>query len=291
MCPSEVAPDSPSVGFVGLGQMGSLLADHLTGWPGGLLVHDLRPDAAAALGDKGAGIASSVEELASASDIICVMVVDDEQVREVLGAALPHVRPGAVIAVHSTIRASTAIALGAQFRDRGVAVLDAPVSGGVAGAQSGRLAIMVGGELAALERCREAFRRFADLVVHFGPVGAGTRAKLARNVANVTAIAAALEAQRLAETAGVDLAKLARVTTHSDAVTGGPSMIMIRAATGPLAEDDPLRPAFAHTRELGEKDLALALEMGAEAGLDMPVARSAYQRLAEYLGLAHEELG
>ena len=66
-------------------------------------------------------------------------------------------------------------------------------------------------------------------------------------------------------------------------------MVMFRETTAPLGADDPLQPVFAHTRDLGEKDLALAMEMGSDVGMELPVTHAAYQCLAEYLGVAHEE--
>ena len=123
------------------------------------------------------------------------------------------------------------------------------------GAHEGTLAAMVGGEREAYERAKPVFARWATLVVHMGPVGAGTRTKLARNLMHFIAYTGAGEAQRLAEAAGLDLRKLARVVRHSDAVTGGPGAIMVRDTTAPMAPDDGLFEIFTHTRELGEKDL------------------------------------
>ena len=121
--------------------------------------------------------------------------------------------------------------------------------------------------------------------MHMGPVGAGTRAKLARNLLQFAAFTAAAEAQRLAEAAGVDLRKLGRVVRHSDAVTGGPGAIMLRPTTAPLDADDPLQEILEHVRALGEKDLSLALDLGAELGVDLPMARLALASFAAGLGL------
>src|SRR5208283_1779644 len=100
---SSVATE-PHLGFIGLGQMGSLMAARLAGCPGGLSVYDVHPEAAGRLVEQGAHAAASVEELAEHAEIICVMVVDDEQVLAVLDAILPRVGAGTVVAVHSTIR-------------------------------------------------------------------------------------------------------------------------------------------------------------------------------------------
>jgi 3-hydroxyisobutyrate dehydrogenase-like beta-hydroxyacid dehydrogenase len=277
-----------TVGFVGLGQMGSLIAGHLVDRPGDLVVHDIRPEATAPLAERGATVATSLAEVGAAADVISVMVLDDAQVVGVFDGLLASARPGTVIAIHSTIRPETAVVCAERAATAGVDVLDAPVSGGAAGAAAGRLAVMVGGDRAAYERCREVFRCWAELVMHFGPVGAGTRAKIARNLIGFTSYCAAAEAQRLAEASGVDIAKLGAVVRHTDAVTGGPGAVMVRTTTAPLAADDPLREIFVHTRLLGEKDLALAVEMGEALDVDVPFARLALDRLGTGLGLDEE---
>jgi len=245
----------------------------------------VRAEATAPLAERGATVAASVAELGAACDVVSVMVLDDAQVRTVVAELLTDPRPGAVIAVHSTIRAETAEELAATAATHGVALLDAPVSGGFIGAHEGTLAVMVGGDRSAYERARDVFARWASLVVHMGPAGAGTRTKLARNLMHFVAFTAAFEAQRLAEAAGLDLGKLARVVRHSDSVTGGPGAIMVRSATGPLAPDDPLFDIFSHTRDLGHKDLTLALELADALGLHLPLARQALADFAPGLGL------
>lgn len=274
-----------AVGFVGLGQIGAPMAGRLADWPGGLHVFDLRPEAVAPLVDQGATAAPSVAALGAACDVVEVMVLDDAQVRAVVGELLTTARPGTVIAVHSTIRAETAEELAALAAEQGVEVFDVPVSGGAMGAAEGTLAAMVGGDRAAYERVKDVFACWASLVVHMGPPGAGTRTKLARNLMHFVAFTAAGEAQRLAEAAGLDLRKLARVVRHSDAVTGGPGAIMVRDTTAPMADDDVLRPIFEHTRALGEKDLALALELAAEHDLHLPLAEQAQRDFGPSLGL------
>jgi 3-hydroxyisobutyrate dehydrogenase-like beta-hydroxyacid dehydrogenase len=296
-----------AVGFIGLGQIGAPMAMRLAGWPGGLIVHDARPDAMAPLADAGARTAASVAEVAAAAEIISVMVRDDGQVRDVVRAVAQTAadRPGGprdracrpeqehlrvIVAVHATIGPDTAAELAAEAAETGVEVVDAPVSGGFMGAQSGRLAVMVGGSRAAYERCREPFGCWADLIMHMGPVGAGTRAKLARNLLHFAAFTAAAEAQRLAEAAGIDLRKLAKVVRHSDAVTGGPGMIMLRPTTAPLDAGDPLREILENVRALAEKDLSLALQLGAGLGVDLPMARLALASFAAGLGLPDTKL-
>lgn len=274
-----------AVGFVGLGNIGAPIAKRLLGRPEGLVVYDVRSEACEPFAAEGTTVAASLSDLASTCDVISVMVLDDAQVRDVVSQMLPTCRPETVIAIHSTISESTALDVAQQAARSSVHVVDAPVSGGAMGAADGTLAVMVGGERPAYEKCKDVFKAWASLVLHMGPVGSGTRTKIARNLLTFVGYAAAAESQRLAEAAGVDLRKLAAVVRQSDAVTGGPSAIMIRETTATLAADDPLRPILDHTYALGAKDLALAIELGAELGVDMAFSRLAADRLAAGLGL------
>jgi 3-hydroxyisobutyrate dehydrogenase-like beta-hydroxyacid dehydrogenase len=278
-----IASDSPTTGWIGLGQMGSPMAEHLV--PSGLIVYDTRAEAMAPLVEKGAKAAASPAEVAGAADLVSVMVRDDGQVNEVAEELIASARPGTVLAIHSTIHAETAVKLAARAEPYGIHVVDAPVSGGSMGATAGSLAVMVGGTDEAFERCKESFGAWADLILHMGPVGAGTHTKLARNLLHFAAFTAAAEAQRLAEAAGVSLRKLGRVVRHSDAVTGGPGAIMIRSTTAPLDPHDPLYEIMRHVQALGEKDLILALELAEQLGLDTPLARMSLDRFATGLGL------
>ena len=209
----------PTVGFVGLGNIGGAMASRLVSWPGGLVVHDVRDEATEPFVAQGAAAAESLADLATRCDVISVVVLTDEQVRSVVAGLLPPARPGTVIAIHSTIETGTAEELAASAAAQGVHVLDAPVSGGAIGAAEGTLAAMVGGSREAYELAKPVFSAWASLVVHLGEAGSGTRAKLARNLLTFAGFAAAAEAQRLAEAAGIDLRKLAAVVRHSDGVT------------------------------------------------------------------------
>ena len=276
-------------GFVGLGNIGRPMALRLADWPDGLWVCDLDATATAALEGAGAKVAATPREVAERASCISVMVRDDEQVREVVAGILAGAAAGTVVLVHSTVHPDTVAELVTLAAPRGVHVLDAPVSGGAPGAQQGRLAIMVGGDPAAFETCRPALERMGDLVLHLGPAGAGTAAKLARNLMHFAAFTAAMEASALAEAAGIDPATLGAIVRHTDAVTGGPGAILHRDTAAPLAADDPWRPIMQHVRELGEKDLTLALELARRLDIDVPMARLALARLAIGLGLVEEE--
>lgn len=280
----------PGVGFIGLGQIGAPMARRLLDAPGGLTVCDAVAAATEPFASAGAHVAATPAELAERAGVISVMVRDDAQVTDVLlgdDGICSSARQGTVVAIHSTVEADTPARLADAAAGFGVRVVDAPVSGGAIGAHEGTLAVMVGGDDHAVEAARPVLERLGTLVAHLGPIGAGTRAKLARNLVTFASFAAVGEAMRLAEAAGVDLAKLGEVVRHSDRITGGPGAIMLRRETGPLPDDDGLRPIFEHTRGLGEKDLQLALGLGSELGVDLPIAAVAVDRLAAALGVPH----
>jgi 3-hydroxyisobutyrate dehydrogenase-like beta-hydroxyacid dehydrogenase len=265
------------VGFVGLGNIGRPMALRLTDLD--VRVHDVRPEPVAVLVEAGAAAAGSVAELADA-DLVCVMVRDDDQVRSVAAELLAS-GGSPVVAVHSTVAPSTP----AELEALGLRVLDAPVSGGPMGAADGKLAIMVGGDEAAYTVAEPVLARMGSKVAHAGPVGAGTRMKLARNLIHFVAFTAVTEAQRLAEACGLDLVALGEVVRHTDAITGGPGAIMYRDTTAPLEHDDFWWGVLDHVRALGEKDLTFAIELAVTLGVDVPLAQLSRERLATGLGV------
>jgi 3-hydroxyisobutyrate dehydrogenase-like beta-hydroxyacid dehydrogenase len=265
------------VGFVGLGNIGKPMALRLAATVE-LWVYDVVPAAAEEV--KGATVATSVADVASRVDVLCVMVRDDDQVRAVAAEALTVATPPIVV-IHSTVAPSTP----AELADLGLRVLDAPVSGGPMGAADGSLAIMVGGSAADYAVAEPVLARMGSKVVHAGPLGAGTKMKLARNLIHFVAFTAVTEAQRLAEASGLDLKALGEVVRHTDAVTGGPGAIMYRDTTAPLDTDDFWWGVFDHVRALGEKDLSFAIELADTLGVDVPLARLAREGLGKGLGL------
>lgn len=282
------APTVSPVGYIGLGNIGAPMAKRLLDWPGGLVVYDTRPEALEPFAKAGATVATSPREVAERAEVISVTVLDDQQVCDVVTGPqgiLRGARPGTVVAVHSTISDVTATELAEQCAASNVELVDAPVSGGAPGAHKGTLAVMVGGTDHAFDKVRAPFGHWAGLVVHAGPVGAGTRMKLARNLLHFVSFAAVAEAQRLAEAAGLDLLDLGKVVRHSDAITGGPGAIMLRDSAAAVEESDGWYSILTHVRNLGEKDLALALGLGQRLDVDLPLARLALSGLGPGLGV------
>lgn len=276
------------IGFIGLGNIGAPMARRLLDRPDELVVLDVAAAATAPFAAEGATVAATPAELAARARVISIVVRDEAQVAEVLDGPdglLAGAAAGTVVAVHSTISAEGAVALAERAAAAGVDLVDAPISGGAMGAHEGTLVVMVGGSDDAVERARPVLERYASLVVHCGPVGQGTRMKIARNLITFASFAAVGEAQRLAQAAGLDVAALGDVVRHSDRVTGGAGAIMLRPDASVMADDDGLRPIFAHTAALGTKDLDLAAELGDGLDVDTPVAELARRLLAPALGL------
>jgi 3-hydroxyisobutyrate dehydrogenase len=276
-------------GFIGLGNIGKPMALRLASWPGGLTVYDVVPEATKEAEQAGARVAESVAGLAAECDVVCVMVNTDEQVRDVMGEVLGAARSGTTVAVHSTISPDLPPRLEDLAGRHDLLFVDAPVSGGAMGAADGSLAIMVGGTDAAYDAVKEPFALMGSEVVHCGPAGSGTAAKLARNLLHFVAFTATGEAQRLAEAAGIDLVALGRIVRHTDSITGGPGAIMHRDTTAPLAPDDGWTSIFEHVRAIGEKDLTHAVELADRLGVEVPMAHFALDNLGAALGLPKED--
>ncbi|HWJ11597.1 MAG TPA: NAD(P)-dependent oxidoreductase [Nocardioides sp.] len=277
------------VGFIGLGNIGKPMALRLAQQQEAadleLHVYDVAPDPLAEAARAGAKVAGSVAELAGGVDVLCVMVRDDDQVRDVLGEVLGVAGDRLTVVIHSTVAPTTPAELEATAGRHGVRVLDAPVSGGAMGAADGSLALMVGGSDEAFAAASPVLESLGSKVVHAGPIGAGTKFKLARNLMHFVAFTAATEAQRLAEAAGLSIKDLGDVVRHTDAITGGPGAIMHRETTAQLEPGDFWHGVFGNVNSLGVKDLGFAIQLAHELGVDVPLAELAIERLGPGLGL------
>lgn len=173
--------DLPVVGFVGLGSQGGPMARRIVegGFP--LILWARRAESLEPYRDKAATFAADLAELAAKSDIACICVVDDAGVRQVVDIVLPAMRSGSVLVIHSTIHPESCKAIAAEGLAKGVAVIDAPVSGGGGGAAAGTLTVMVGGDAGAFGRVKPVMETYAGAIVHLGDVGAGQLAKIVNN--------------------------------------------------------------------------------------------------------------
>ncbi len=287
--PSGEPGTQPSVGVIGLGDIGNGVATSLVreGFP--LVVCDVRPEATDPYADS-ATVASSPADLVRRSDVVVVAVVNDEQVHAVLSGpdgGLAAAGPGTTFVVVSTISSPCVQAIGAEAAGLGVAVLDCGVSGGPTAAASGDLVCMVGGDPPVIERVQPVFDAIGSLTVTMGPFGAGLAAKLARNLVTYGSWLAAYEAQRLAEAAGIGLTDLAAVIRASDAHIGGASRLMFRSTAAPFTDQDDqgLVDAMRAGASLAHKDLAAALELARSLGVELPLAAMTEGRCDEMFGL------
>ena len=199
------SPGSTPVAFAGLGNIGRPMALALirAGWS--LTVYDPVPEKATALGDEGASVASSPEELSSC-EVLVLAVPDDAAVESLLDGPkgwLAQEGADRTVVVHSTVLPATASRLAEAASDCGVGLLDAPVSGGADRAEQGDLTIMVGGDEKVLERVRPLLETEGSLIRLVGPAGAGAATKLANQLMMLSALAGAHEALELAAAHGV----------------------------------------------------------------------------------------
>ncbi len=263
-----------TVAFIGLGSMGLPLARLIVQAGLDLAVYDPVPDAMAAL-DGRARTASSAADAADGADIVCLCVRDDKQVREVVAGLGDSLAAGAVLMIHSTVSIGMIHALQAELASRGVVVVDAPVSRTRQRDDERFVFAMIGGEADAVARVRPVVEAFATDLEHVGPLGAGMATKIANNMVTWVQIVVGTQAVSLASSHGVPYEKLRTVMTANGNLTPTMRAMLDGRAASP-SEPHPARDAFmASQAGIGEKDLQLAIDTGAETGLDMVLAQAA----------------
>jgi 3-hydroxyisobutyrate dehydrogenase-like beta-hydroxyacid dehydrogenase len=280
---------APTVGVIGLGDIGNGVATSVLRHDLPLVVCDVRPEATEKYRDT-AEVASSPADLVGRSDVVVVAVVNDEQVHAVLSGpdgGLAAGGSGTMFIVVSTISAACVQAIGAEAAALGVPVLDCGVTGGPAAAASGDLVCMVGGDPDVIERAGPVFDAISSLAVTMGPFGTGLAANLARNLITYGSWLAAYEGQQLAEAAGISLAQLAEVVKASDVHIGGASRLMFRPTVAPFteADDKGLVGAMQAGASLAHKDLRAALELADSLEVVLPLAAMTERRTDEIFGL------
>ena len=263
---SNEAP-TQKVGFVGLGTMGAAMAANLAraGFP--LTVWNRTPGRAGPLLALGAVEASSPREVARASDVVVTCVTDSPQVAEVLFGSdglAEGLAPGSLFIDCSTISPASAREMGARLKDHGVAMLDAPVSGGSEGAVAGTLTIMVGGEPTDVERAHDVLHAMGRTVTHLGPIGSGQVAKAVNQVILCGTYLGVAEGIVLAMKAGMDVERL--ITALAGGAAG--SWVLQNRSGRMIADSYPLGFKIA----LHRKDMAIALELSHSIGAVLPVA-------------------
>jgi 3-hydroxyisobutyrate dehydrogenase len=208
------------VGFIGLGSQGGPMARRIVEGGYDLTLWARRPATLEPFADTAAKTAQSPAELAANSDLVCLCVVGDDDVREVLSGetgVLAGLAPGGVVAIHSTVHPDTCAEIAKSAADQDVSVIDAPVSGGAPAVEAGQLLVMVGGDADVVARCRPVFATYADPVVHLGPLGNGQVAKILNNVLFTANLGTAISTLELGESLGISRDRLCEVIARGSA--------------------------------------------------------------------------
>jgi 3-hydroxyisobutyrate dehydrogenase len=278
------------IGFVGLGAMGLPMTGHLieAGHDVTVASRGRGPiDAALARGAKDGG---SPRGVAEASEFVIVCVPNSPEVIEVLDDMLPVLAQGMTIVDCSTIDPEVERAQHVRVSDTGARYLDAPLSGGTAGAHKGVLTLMVGGDAATLAEAEPALAPFSGLIVHVGGPGMGQVVKLCNNLIYAAQMTATAEATAMAVTSGVDTRKLFEVLTHA---TGDCVAVRTRLPVPGVVPESPAsndwQPGF--MTDLMAKDLDLALAYAAKTGVPAATTATARQMLgaAQRAGYGRED--
>ena len=271
------------IGFLGLGIMGSRMAARVrrAGFP--LTVWTHTPGKAARWAAEHDAVAvDSPAEVARASDVVVSMVVDGEQVASVLlgdGGVADAALPGVLCVDMSTIAPADTRRIGAALAERGVRLLDAPVTGSSPRAEAGTLTIMAGGEAEDFARARPLLETMGRVIVHVGELGQGEMLKLINNAVGAANAAALAEALLLARATGLDLDAFEQVLS-----TGSGASAQLELKAGAMRAHD-YTPLFKTEHML--KDVRLCLEEAQAAGMPFPAAAHARDLLAATVGRGH----
>lgn len=271
-----------TIGFIGLGNMGGPMAANLMKAQHRIAGYDVVGAAVAALAEKGGHAAAGIADAAAAGDIVITMLPAGPQVRDVYfgpNGVLAHAKPGALLIDCSTIDVETARAVASAAAEKGLQMLDAPVSGGVIGAEAGTLTFMVGGDDAAFARAEPILRAMGRTIVHAGPSGSGQTAKICNNMMLAASMIGVCEGFALAEKLGLPAQTLFDICSTSTS--------QCWAMTGYCPVPGPV-PAAPSNRDYAAgftaanmlKDLRLAQQAAGATGAATPlgaVAANLYQ--------------
>lgn len=269
------------VGFIGLGAMGEPMARNLAR---SNLLHSVwnrtEARAAAVAADYGLILASSPADLAAQVDVVLLCVSADRDVLEIVENLLPAIRPYTVVVDHSTVSPETSCQSASLIRARGGDFLDAPVTGGVEGARSASLVIMVGGRPATLAGVTPVLKTLSRRIVSMGDVGCGQAAKAVNQAMAAGINQAVTEALAFGQALGLDMHKVI------DVVAGGAAGNWFLDKRGDTMIDGRFGPGFKVA--LHHKDLQICEQMASELGMTLPLVR---QTVADYARLMAEGHG
>jgi len=264
-----------NLGFIGLGAMGSRIAERLQRAGHSMTVFDRNAKRVEALAAKGAAAARTPAEVAARSEIVLSCVADDAAVEAVLlgrAGALEQVRPGTLFVDLSTVSPVTSRLVAEAARAKGAAFVDAAMSGSTPQAEEGALVVFAGGEPGAVERARPILDTIAKTVFHIGPAGAGTTMKLVVNTLLGAGLQILAEALALGEKAGIDRKRLAEVLGETAVISPAQRGKLANAVANEFPSTFPVRLMY--------KDFNLVLAHAAALAVPMPTAAVAAQLCA-----------
>ena len=264
-----------TVAFVGLGIMGAPMAGHLVDAGFAVIGVNRSPERVQELVARGGRGADTIADAAREAHVVAVMVPDSPDVQEVLagdGGVFETAKPGTLVIDFSSIRPDVTADLAAQAKEKGLRILDAPVSGGQAGAEAGSLSIMVGGEEADFDAARPVLDAVGKTIVHVGPNGSGQTVKAANQLIVAGNIQLLAEAVAFLEAYGVDTK--AALTVLGGGLAG--SKVLDQKGENMLARS--FQPGF--RIELHDKDLGIVMSAAREAGVVIPLGAVVAQLMA-----------
>ncbi len=263
-------------GFIGLGAQGAPMARRMIDAGYDMVLWARRAETLEPFRDTAAQFADTVGELAEQVQYCAVCVVDDAGVQEVCDALFAAMAPGGCVVIHSTVNPRLCGELAERAHECGIALLDAPVSGGGPAAEQGMLTVMVGGESGTVDRVRPVLETFAGTIAHLGGVGAGQLTKLVNNTLMAANLAAAHQAFETAAALGIDREAFARLVAAS---SGRSFAFEVRNRM--QAPTD-----FRHGAQLLAKDIHLLSETVSESVGDVPEVKTLRDSAARFLDLA-----
>ncbi|HWC84477.1 MAG TPA: 2-hydroxy-3-oxopropionate reductase [Pseudonocardiaceae bacterium] len=264
-----------NLAFIGLGIMGSPMAVHLQNAGHRVTGYNKHHDRSGPLVEAGGGKAESIAEAVADAEVVAVMVPDSPDVQEVLageGGVFEHAKPGTLVIDFSSIRPDVTAELAAAARDKGFRLLDAPVSGGEAGAKNAALSIMVGGAEADFAAAATVFDAVGKTIVHVGPSGAGQTVKAANQLMVGTHIQVLAEALIFLEAYGVD------TDAALDVLGGGLAGSKVLEQKRANLTGRSFAPGF--RIDLHHKDMGIVTAAAREAGVVLPVGAIVAQLMA-----------
>lgn len=264
-----------TIAFIGLGIMGSPMSANLARAGFDVVGFNRTPEKAAALVEAGGKAAASIAEAVGGADVIALMLPDTPDVVTVLtepGGVFEHARTGSLVIDFSTIRPDTTVELASQAAEHGLRILDAPVSGGEAGAKAANLSIMVGGEPEVFAQARPVFEAVGKTIVLAGPHGAGQTVKAANQLIVAGTIELVAEALVFLEAHGVD------TSAAFDVLAGGLAGSRVLEQKRSNLLDRKFAPGF--RIDLHHKDLGIVVEAARQAGVVIPLGAVTAQLMA-----------